>query len=802
MLCKETAAFRWAKPVWPAGLNTEMNLMAGFRAVFTAPAQTPVVLRQAAYSFYRLRVNGEFVGCGPARGPLGEHRVDQYDLSAWLRPGRNVVSIEVSGYNINGNSIIDQPSFLQAEIAAENELLAATGRRGAQAFAATVIKERKQKVQRYSYMRAFIEEYAFSPGWNSWMSLPEAPFAEVELDEFPEFHWLPRHVPYFDFYTTPAKRLHSKGRFIQNVCRESLWKDRSLTGIGPNYKGFSESELDSVLSTEMQQTEIVATESTGQAVPPESRFTLAAGEFLQFDFGRNLTGFPFFTFTCRETARIFLVFDETLIDSAIQFNRGGCVNVISYTLAPGVYTLESFEPYTMRYVKLMVLQGAGAVGNICIRSFENTDTRRAVFQASDKRLEQLFEAGRNTFAQNATDVFMDCPSRERAAYLCDSFFTARSALALSGDTRVEKVFFENYSRPEHFRYMPAGMLPMSYPGDHYPRAEQDRYGRFIPNWAMWFVIELREYFLRSGDAPLIDELKPKVFSLLDYFTPFENADGLLEKLDGWVFVEWSMANKFTQDVNYPSNMLYAGMLDAVAELYNLPEFSGKAELIRETIRQQSFDGEFFVDNAVRNENGVLEVSRNRTEVCQYFAFFFGVATRQSHPELWARLRDQFGPDRAQAGAFNEVHPANAFIGNMLRLELLSDAGLSRQILNEAVEYLMYMAERTGTLWEMVDDKASLCHGFASHITVILLRDILGVYKIDPVRKMVSLRFVDTGLEWCRASIPVGDATVVLQWTLENGQIIYEADLPAGFSIEMLPHEMSLPAVQKCAGSEN
>ena len=37
----------------------------------------------------------------------------------------------------------------------------------------------------------------------------------------------------------------------------------------------------------------------------------------------------------------------------------------------------------------------------------------------------------------------------------------------------------------------------------------------------------------------------------------------------------------------------------------MPELTAKADKIRETIRKQSFDGEFFVDNAVRKD-GKLE----------------------------------------------------------------------------------------------------------------------------------------------------------------------------------------------------
>jgi alpha-L-rhamnosidase len=48
-------------------------------------------------------------------------------------------------------------------------------------------------------------------------------------------------------------------------------------------------------------------------------------------------------------------------------------------------------------------------------------------------------------------------------------------------------------------------------------------------------------------------------------------------------------------------------------------------MIPETIRRQSFAGEFFVDNAIRKD-GRLQVTRNRSEFCQYFAFCFDVAT--------------------------------------------------------------------------------------------------------------------------------------------------------------------------------
>src|SRR5690606_3430290 len=145
-------------------------------------------------------------------------------------------------------------------------------------------------------------------------------------------------------------------------------------------------------------------------------------------------------------------------------------------------------------------------------------------------------------------------------------------------------FFENYQRPGEFAFLPDGMLPKCYPADHYD-------GIFIPNWAMWFVLQLAEYAESTDDRELVDALRPRVRKLVDFFRQYENSDGLVEKLPSWVFVEWSQANKFVQDVNYPSNMLYAGMLDAADRLYGQADLASKAARLRETIRRQSFDGE-------------------------------------------------------------------------------------------------------------------------------------------------------------------------------------------------------------------
>lgn len=714
---KECDAFVAAKPVWAEGRETERNLTLAFREVIEAGRIGEAYMRLTASCDYRLRINGEFVAHGPSVAAHDFYRVDCIDIEPYLHRGENVIAVEVAGYNDDSYYLLNQPSFLQAEVEINGEVVAATGSQ----FEAYDLKQRKQDVPEFSFQRPHTEYYILSADFQQWLSDAAWQGTEpVKLVEQPTKTLLSRHVEYPDY------RLHD-------------------------------------------------------AVAQENNI---------YAFECNSTGFLGVKVKVEEPTRLQVRFDEVLWeDGNVNASRLGCQAYIIYELQPGDYIIESFEPYTMQYVQTEVESGKCSVEGIYMRDYCNSDVDRATFVSGNADLNRLFEVARETFRQNALDVFMDCPSRERAGWLCDSYFTSRVAFDLSGDTQIERNFIQNFLLPEKFKHIDEGMLPMCYPSDH-PNHNH------IPNWAMWFVVELEEYLHRSGDRAMIDAAKPRVYALIDYFKPFLNEDGLLEKLTRWVFVEWSHANNLVQDVSYPSNMLYAHMLDVAGRLYNDAALNEQAEQVRETIRQQSFDGEYFVDNAIRGKGGKLALSGEHTEACQYYAFFTHTATPESHPDLWKRLRDEFGPVRKQTNAYADVPFANAFIGNYLRNELLSREGLSAQILNEVVDFYLPMANLTGTLWENMTTVASCNHGFASHIAHVLYRDVLGVYDISLAEKMVTLRMIDSGLEQCKGSIPVGDESVDVEWTKNGEDFAVILSLPEGYNYGVVPTTNKVNVVLK------
>jgi alpha-L-rhamnosidase len=763
-------SFRAARPIWPAGREKEMNLFVAFAAEIPYTSGE-VVLQLAASTLYRVHVNGQFCASGAARAAHGYYRVDVLPLTPYLSLGTNTVVIEVSGANINSYWTLNQPSFLQAEIVNAGNILAATGR--AKSFRATLLPQRLQKVQRYSFQRTFIEAYRLDPEHAQWKEGRWPRTRDVACHVFAAVPLLPRRAPY------PAYDCHHPVKHVATgtmrlVADKRVLRPRFVANIGSKLLGFKESELEVSPFIDLQRYENTSTTKIDKSYQPGDVAQLRAGEFHLYDLGINFSGFPGASVTVKKAAKLYITFDETLTHGDVDFLRLECANLLYYELAPGIYDLESFEPYTMRFLKFILTEGELALRSIFLRTYENPDGMDASFASSDDGLNRLFLAGRETYKQNAVDLFTDCPSRERAGWLCDSNWTSRASLRLAGNCDVETAFIENYLMSKRFESLPRGMLPMCYPADHYD-------GQYIANWAMWFVLQLEEYLQRTGDRVMVDRWKPRLRELMEYFRKYQNADGLLEDLNGWVFVEWSEANKYTHGVNYPTNMVYAAMLACMGRLYNEPTQLKAAEDLREKIRRQSFDGHFFVDNALRHD-GVLHTTQNRSETCQYYAFYFGTVTMESHAELWKTMCDLFGPARDAKHIHPEIAPSNALIGHPLRLELLSRDGRAAQLLREAREQLLYMADRTGTLWEHIDPRASLSHAFASHIVNVLYRDALGLYQVDIPQKQIELRFVETGLDWCEGSTPTPHGPITLRWTRVGQNIQYRCIVPDGYSV--------------------
>ncbi len=684
---------------------------------------------------YKLYIDGKLCLYGPARAAKGFCRMDKKRFT--LSKGTHRIIAVVSAYNVATFSMVKDVPFFYCVVKAGDRSYYSND------FKCYDLKTRVKNVQRYSYQRGFSEYYKQNFDQNYYFNNLQFLSKELETVSINAPKVLKRGVPYPKMDRIKVKTPMETGAlgFDETL---PVWEDRAITQVGHFYEGYYASEQEECLAHTV------------------SRFTYQKGAMQQslssayalYDFERNLTGFFAVDVEVEEDAEIYVTFDEILSgdEKLVDFKRLCCTNAVKWTLKKGAYQVETIEPYTLRYLQVNCKSGKIKIKQVSIVPVENKDSYGMKFEIDDERIKNILRASQNTVAQNSLDFLMDCPSRERAGWINDIYYSRDSACLFTGSEQVLKATLENYALAKQLPELPENMVPMCYPADSID-------GDYISTCALWYGIIACDYVLRTKDNRLKKLIKPQMLGLMKHFSKYENSDGLLEDLGGAIFIEWSEANRmdFVKGVNYPCNMMYYNMLLKINSLWYSEEIAQKCEKIKKEIIRQSFNGEFFEDNRLRVD-GVLQSFSHITEVCQYYAFFSGIADKESFPDLYNKLYNVFVPSRDRSKVYPNIDKANVIPGLMMRETMLLQYGAVEKALDETISVFGGMAEETGTLWEKVSSDCSCNHGiaaYAGYVIVSALTGFVGYCNNRPIfRETYVGRDCDFFLPWKKSGVGI------------------------------------------------
>ncbi len=653
--------FSKAIPVWISDKEKEMNIC--MDTVFDCKGLKNPVLKITGSSFYQIFADNKLIHFGPARKGRGVTGVDTVKL-----PIDTEILIRTVGYNCKSYNGINNVSFLQAEITDGDNIVAATGICG---FEYYETKSYIQKVTRYSLQRQFLE------CWDLTRDNEKANISEI----IHNLKYVSRDVPYADFDEIKLKHREIKKCKITDEPRK------------PNFNFFALDNYDLFPYEEVEE--------KPYETYIRSHICDDGDKMLEtFRFDQMECGFFKLEVESPKSGSIILAFAEQLDNGRPNLSYINSCNTVKFTVPEGRYTLYSIMPVTALYGEILHLDNDVKVNSVSICELAFPKRLIKPFKCKDERLQVIYDAAVRSFRHNVLDIYMDCPSRERAGWLSDGRYIAKSEYLLTGKNTVEKAFLENFLNGAQ---RPSGIIEMCYPSESIS-------GDFIPQWMMWFVEQLYEYFFDRDKIGEKDKYKDMVYKALKYFEQFENEYSLLEKLDGWNFLEWSELNRRVHDVSWPTNMLYTDVLKKVGLIYDDESLIEKSEKIREVILDMAFDGKMFRDRAMRID-GKLRNTDELSETTQYYALYFGFAV-----ESYEYINDLF---LCKAKLPENAEPSNLFFGIYLKLELL----LKRREFEIAKEYILEifydMALTTGTLWEQRGLKGSLDHGFPSFITLLI-----------------------------------------------------------------------------------
>ncbi len=616
---------------------------------------------------YTVYIDGEFRAYGPERTAAGYSREKIIHLD-----NPSLVEIKVLANNVPNYEVDFQKAFFGAELYSLGELVYSS-----EDFICEIERERMTAMPRFDVQRNFIEGFILENKGRTRVETVEVPAPKI-----------------LDGIGDTADYCKQKFTFINQK----------------RFEGFVRIEIPKFyrLRTGVRDGDFDVHACIERAI---------AEEWREYNYVLPMSKTGFFRFDISgEGCEFFATFDDIIPEEGWVFRRMRS-NDFFYTSAPsGEHTVISRVPYELRLMKIVVKGNARVIPSLIL--VENSEAR-VLPATGDERLDKVLLAARNTFVQNAVDIFTDCPGRERAGWLCDSYFTAKAERLFTGSNKIERNFLENIiiaKTPD----LEAGMIPMCFPSEHSD-------GRYIPNYACWFVMQLRARLERTGERELIEAARDKVYASIRFFDRFVGEHGLLENLESWLFVEWTKASEYTEGVNFPINMLVSRMLEDAGYLYDDKALTDRAAAMRKAIYEMSYNGKFFVDHATR-ENGVL-VRRDEhiSEACQYYAMFSGIP---ADGEYKKRLVNEFGPLRP-CYSYPEICKSTMFIGNMLRFEWLSLSGEHEALLRDARYYLSKMADTNLAIWEhdeFIHPTMSCNHGCGSAVAVYITDALAALSK--------------------------------------------------------------------------
>lgn len=693
--------------VWAEGQKNQMNRAFAFVLDLGKKQMGEICL--SAASCYKVIADGKLMGFGPNRTAHGYARVAVYPFNA------QYITVEVQSHFVPNFCWVKREPFFACVLKTES------GKEYfAEDFNCFALSDRVQKVRRYSFQRGFCETYINEKDRTAlYFCKPQNAFPRVKTEKAELPHLLPSETLNPALSEIFAEKVIDSG-YCKTLPEIAVYVDRTETLIGTVLEGFKRGEWQDFSTDEISRITYLSGAKSGDYA------------YETLDFSRIVTGIVEVEIIAGNAGEVFFAFDEILSDEklkTIKPFRGDTANVFKWTVKKaGVYNLSAFEPYAFRYAN--VITSAGVKANVKVRAYENPEAGKMLFECDDKKIEQIMEAARHTFAHNAVDLLTDCPSRERAGWLSDSFFSSVAERVFTGDNKVERAFLQNYILADKSGH-PKGMIPRCYPADYY---EEDG---FIPNWSLWYILEIYKYFTQYGYDETVEKSRANVEGVLNYFVDFENEFGVLEDLKGWIFVEWSAANNsdHVNGINVPSNACYYASLLAAAKVYGMKGLKEKAEKVKDYLLKNAYVDGFFVDNLIRNEKGDIIPTENYTETCQYYMFFFKCADKYTHKELFDKMLNEYGKSDSSVSGGNPVKkqltPSNMIYGVYMRLELLMREQKRVELLNECVRYFYDMTQKTGTLWENNTASASCDHGFASYVSRFIIYALFGFDVLYP-----------------------------------------------------------------------
>ncbi len=771
----------------PRAVAEEMNRFVYFRKTFpldALPQATP--LHISADGRYQLFVNGNFLGRGPARCDPAFQYYDSYEIAPHLRPGQNVIAVLVHSYGRH-MAWYQLPRLEPARLFGCGGLF--------------VQGERFDTDESWRYLDSTAWQQDTSAGAVGFIEVYDARQAPVDWQslDFDDSNWSGAEVLLApDWPNTPPIRPfpHMVPRDIPPLLEEEqqpvrLHRCAQVTEVPdqPNLPlQIGAEALQALTSCTVEGFDNLL---AGGAVPVQT--TPGQAVVLVLDFGGTVTGRPFFEIDAPAGAIIDVGTSERLQDDHIEPRFHSFLtseNVDRVITRTGRQRWERFEWTGFRYLQLTI---RNATEPLTIHRVAHTFTSYPVdpqgsFVCSDELLNAIWQAGANTLQLCMHDGFVDCPQREQRQFVGDAYVEVLVNFAAFGDAALTAKLLRQVQQSQRAD----GMTQTATPSD--TAAES---AAAICDYALYWLMTIREYVRYTGDKAIVTELYPSVERVLAWFDRFVDDDGLLNSPPHWIFVDWAQLDKRGQSTALNAHFVQALRVSAeLAEIYGLAPravtLRNRADGVSAAINRHLWNEErgVYSDARVDGVQG-QRVSQQANGLC----LAHGIVPPERQARVIAYITDPARvtltaamPGLYEPPPFDDAHDvvlAQPFCAHHLHRGLAL-AGRSDLLLANIRERWGAMIEAgSTTIWELWSPMASQCHAWSTTPTFDLSTYILGVAPLADGFARVQIAPQPVDLDWAEGTVPTPYGPIQVRWEQSTDTFQLTLDVPVACALRMV-----------------
>ena len=737
-----------------------------FRKPLDLPEQPRrFVVHVTADNRYQLRVNGNRVVCGPARGDLNHWRYETVDLAPFLRAGRNVVAAVVWNYG---------------DLAPEAQTTWRTGFliQGGTADEKAVNSDESWKAARNAAYSPIPFTHAQLRGY-----YVVGPGERVEGAKYP---WDWERPEYDDSSWAAAQPAVPDGRSNGSPRASPDAPNRWL--LVPRTIPLMEERPERLAA--VRQAVGVSVPSAFPAAPAAFTVPARTRARVLLDVAKLTTAYPVLQYSGGAGATIKMGYAESLYLPKAEGGDKGNRNEVDGKEFIGNYDLvvadggqdRLYSPLwwrTYRYLELTIETQAEPLliedlyGIYTGYPFE----RKQQVDARSPLVEQILDVGWRTARLCAHESYMDCPYYEQLQYAGDTRIQALVSLYAAGDGRLMKnaIAHLNDSRTAEGATMSRA-----------PTRQQ----QYIPPFSLWWIGMVHDYFMYVDDPAFVQEMLPGVRAVLGFFAAHQKDNGSLGAMPWWNYVDWTpewqngVPPREADGSSAPLDLQLLLAYDWATHLEETlgsralaAEYRAAAARLRQAIRSLYWDAgrRLFADTPAHKQY---------SQHSNVLAVLSGVTSGNEARDLVTRILADTTLVRCSYYFRHYLHSAVNLVGEGDRyLDLLGDweSMLSRGLTTFAERY-----EQPG------NPTRSDCHAWSASPNFEIFRTVLGIDTAAPGFQRVRIRPFPGRLERVAGSIPHPKGEISVKIERAGAGLRVDLALPSGVSGEFLWRQSQRP----------